>query len=96
MFDSLGEIAQDYHSRIRSAREDCGLSQEELADELNEKRSLISKLERGDILPSDAIQSKLERFFSIDLTSGGEETDDWSSDEGDQSFTLGEMAERRE
>ena len=96
MFDTLGEIAADYDERIRAARESRGLSQEELAKELNEKRSLISKLERADILPSDAIQSKLERFLEIDLTEEAEESEEWSGAEGDQSFTLGEMAERRE
>ena len=96
MFDSLGEIAQDYDQRIRNARESRNLSQEELAKELNEKRSLINKLERGEILPNDAIQSKLERYLEIDLTESGAETEEWSSEGTDQSFTLGEVAERKD
>ncbi|RDZ92434.1 TIGR00270 family protein, partial [Haloferax sp. Atlit-6N] len=52
MFDDMDEIASDYDRRIREAREDRGLSQEDLAQSLNEKASLIRKLERGDILPS--------------------------------------------
>ncbi|MFB6189400.1 MAG: transcriptional regulator, partial [Halapricum sp.] len=44
MFDEMDEIAQDYDERIRSGREAAGLSQEELAKQLNEKASLIRKL----------------------------------------------------
>lgn len=95
-YESLGDLAQDYDDRIRTAREGRGLSQEDLAKELNEKRSLIGKLERGETLPSDAIQRKLERYLEIDLTEGPAGDADWSSDEAGQSFTLGEMAERRE
>ena len=96
VFDSLGDLAQDYDDRIRQAREARGLSQAELADELNEKRSLINKLERGEMLPSDAIQRKLERYLEIDLTGGGVEETDWESEGSSQSFTLGEMAERKD
>lgn len=96
IFDSLGELAQDYDARIREARESRGLSQEELAKELNEKRSLISRLERAEVLPSDAVQSKLERYLDIDLNEEAVEPTEWSSEGDGQSFTLGEMAERRE
>lgn len=96
MFDSLGELAQDYDDIIREAREDRGLSQTELARELNEKRSLIRKLERGEILPNDSIQAKLERYLEIDLTGGTVDAVDWSADDDGQSFTLGELAERKD
>ena len=96
IFDSLGDLAQDYDERIRNARESRGLSQAELADELNEKRSLINKLERGEMLPNDAVQSKLERYLEIDLSGGGVEETEWESGDSGQSFTLGEMAERKD
>ncbi|MFC7239325.1 multiprotein bridging factor aMBF1 [Saliphagus sp. GCM10025317] len=63
MFDEMDEIVTDYDDRIRRAREKKDLSQSDLANELNEKASLIRKLERGDTLPSDRVQSKLERFL---------------------------------
>lgn len=96
LFDSLGNLAQDYDQRIRDAREARGLSQAELADELNEKRSLINRLERGETLPSDAVQSKLERYLEIDLSSAGDDGADWEGEERGQTFTLGEMAERKD
>ena len=96
MFDDMEELAADYDDRIREARESEGLTQEELADDLNEKASLIRKLERGDILPSDDVQTKLEKKLEITLTEGTDVDDtEWSSGSG-QSMTLGDVVERKE
>jgi len=96
MFDDMDEVATDYDERIRGARESEELSQEDLARELNEKASLIRKLERGDVLPSDEVQRKLERRLDISLTEGGGDTDaDW--DGGDSTTTtLGDVVKRKD
>ncbi|WP_136687953.1 multiprotein bridging factor aMBF1 [Halorhabdus amylolytica] len=97
MFDEMDELAQDFDQRIRSARESAGLSQSELADELNEKASLIRKLEHGDHLPSDEVQRKLERELSIDLTEGAGEGDtDWEGGSDVGEYTLGDVVERKD
>ena len=97
MFDEIEELAQDYDERIRNAREGAGLSQEELAKQLNEKASLIRKLEHGDTLPSDDVQSKLERALDIDLTAGGGSGEtEWESDSATGGYTLGDMVERKD
>jgi len=96
MFDDMDELAGDYDDRIREAREVEGVTQEELADDLNEKASLIRKLERGDILPSDDVKAKLEKKLEITLTEGTDVDDtEWSSGSG-QSMTLGDVVERKE
>jgi len=96
MFDDMDELGGDYDDRIREARESEGLTQEELADDLNEKASLIRKLERGDILPSDDVQTKLEKKLEITLTEGADVDDtEWSSGSG-QSMTLGDVVERKD
>ncbi|MFD1641690.1 multiprotein bridging factor aMBF1 [Halohasta litorea] len=96
MFDDMDELAADYDDRIREARESEGLTQEELADDLNEKASLIRKLERGDILPSDEVQTKLEKKLEISLIEGTDVDDtEWSSGSG-QSMTLGDVVERKD
>ncbi len=94
----MDEIAQDYDQRIRSARESTGLTQEELAKELNEKVSLIRKLERGDVLPSDGVQKKLERKLSISLTEGGSTDDDteWEGGKSSGAYTLGDVVKRKD
>ncbi|WEL17392.1 Putative transcription factor [Halorhabdus sp. SVX81] len=98
MFDEMDELVQDFDQRIRSAREQTDMSQEDLADQLNEKASLIRKLERGDHLPSDEVQTKLERELDIELTeSGGTEEDaDWDSGSAVGEYTLGDVVERKD
>jgi putative transcription factor len=97
MFDDIEELAQDYDERIRSARESAGMSQEDLASQLNEKASLIRKLEHGDTLPSDDLQRKLERALDIDLSAGGGEDDaEWSGGSSTGEYTLGDMVERKD
>ncbi len=94
----MDEIVTDYDDRIRRARENEGLSQSDLANELNEKASLIRKLERGDTLPSDRVQSKLERFLDISLSGGGGSAEDteWSGGSSSGSYTLGDVVKRKD
>lgn len=98
MFDDMDEIVQDYDDRIRDARESIGLSQEDLAKELNEKASLIRKLERGDMLPSDRVQKKLEKKLEISLTAGsaGADDEEWSGGSSTGGTTLGDVVKRKD
>ncbi|ARS90860.1 multiprotein bridging factor aMBF1 [Natrarchaeobaculum aegyptiacum] len=98
MFDDMDELATDYDERVRTAREEKGLSQSDLANELNEKASLIRKIERGDTLPSDRVQSKLERFLDVDLSAEGASADDaeWSGGSSTGSYTLGDVVKRKD
>lgn len=90
-------LADDYPELIRTAREDIGLSQEELAQALNEKASLIHKLERGDMQPSDNVQTKLERKLDISLSEGaGTDDADWENDISPSTTTLGDVVKRGE
>lgn len=96
MFDEMDELAADYDDLIRDARESTGLSQEDLAKKLNEKASLIRKLEHGDILPSDEVQRKLERELDISLVEGEDvEDSEWSSDSSG-TMTLGDVVKRKD
>ena len=98
MFDEMDELAPDYGDRIRRGREEKGLSQSELADQLNEKASLIRKLERGETLPSDGVQSKLEGHLDVSLSgeaATGEETE-WKSDGSTGGYTLGDVVKRKD
>ncbi|GAA0658693.1 hypothetical protein GCM10009019_23850 [Salarchaeum japonicum] len=96
MFDEMEEVASDYDDRIRNARESAGLSQEELAKEISEKASLVRKLERGAMLPSDSVQKKLEKRLSITLTESSSGDDDWESESGGSGLTLGDMVKRKD
>nr|WP_255682179.1 multiprotein bridging factor aMBF1 [Natrinema sp. SYSU A 869] len=98
MFDDMDELATDYDDRVRKAREDTGLSQSDLANELNEKASLIRKIERGDTLPSDEVQTKLEDFLEISLSAEGSSGEDseWSGGSSTGSYTLGDVVKRKD
>lgn len=92
----MDTVAADYDDRIRQARETESMSREDLADRLNEKASLIAKLERGDVLPSDDVQRELEQELGISLTEG-EAVDDAEWDAGSSTTTtLGDVVERSE
>ena len=96
MFDDMDEVVQDYDERIRNAREAAGLSQGDLAKELNEKASLIRKLERGASLPSDSVQKKLERRLDIELTEGGVGDTEWEGGASTGEYTLGDVVQRKD
>jgi putative transcription factor len=97
MFDEIDEVVQDYDERIRNARESEGLTQEELANQLNEKASLIRKIEGGDVLPSDKVQRKLEKALAISLSTGGSGDDnEWSGGSSTEGTTLGDVVKRKD
>jgi len=60
------ELANDFHSRIRNAREHIGLSQEDLAREMNEKIAAIQKAENG-IRPTDLLLNKFAKALDVHL-----------------------------
>jgi len=60
-------IVEDYALRAKNAREKLGLKQEELAKKLNEKESVIHKIETGHYEPNLNLARKLEKFLKIKL-----------------------------
>jgi putative transcription factor len=65
-------IKPDFKNLIKNERNKRNLTQEELAKKLNEKESLIKRIEDG-WEPSLITVKKLERFFNIKLTEEIEE-----------------------
>ena len=61
------EIVEGYYSKIRQAREKLGLSHEELGKKINEKASVLSKLETGKMTPNNLLVTKLEHALKIKL-----------------------------
>ena len=60
-------LREDYASVLRKARESSGLTQEQLGMKLNEKSSVVGKLESGKLKPSVALAKKLEHLMKIRL-----------------------------
>jgi putative transcription factor len=61
------ELADDYNRRIIMGRRKKDLTQEELARRINEKKSVISRLETGEMRPSDRLVKTLEKELDIKL-----------------------------
>ena len=60
------ELVADFSSRITKAREKMGMDKRQLAMKLAEKVNVIQAVESGK-WPTDAVISKLEKFFDIEL-----------------------------
>lgn len=65
-------IKSNFHLLVKSERDKRNLTQEDLAKKLNEKVSLIKRVEEGWEPPLNIVK-KLERFFNIELTEELEE-----------------------
>jgi putative transcription factor len=61
------ELAIDYHKRIQQARNEHGWNQEELGQKINERKSVISKIENKSMKPDDKLVRKLEKALGIKL-----------------------------
>jgi len=65
--DMNKELISDYNTKIKSAREKKGLSREELGFKIGQRTVTISKIENGDLRPSDKVAEKLEKELDIHL-----------------------------
>ena len=61
------ELVDDYASRVRNARSRKGITQKELAMKLNEKQTIISKVESGSMRPDEKLIRKLQKELGIVL-----------------------------
>ena len=69
VFEQSGEkeLVEDYHKRIQQARNNLGWNQEHLGQKINERKSVISKLESRSMKPDDKLVRKLEKALGIKL-----------------------------
>ena len=61
------DLVEDYASRIRRAREARGWKQTNLGAKINERVTVIAKLESGAMVPNDDLVRRLERALDITL-----------------------------
>lgn len=60
-------VSEDFANLIKKKREKLELTQEKLAKKINEKESLIQKVESGHVRPSLRLARKLQNFLKIKL-----------------------------
>lgn len=61
------DIVEDYAQRIRVARERTGMSQKELAMKINERVTILSKIEAAQMRPDEKVIAKLQKELGIVL-----------------------------
>ena len=61
------ELVEDFGAVIRRAREQKGMSQKDLALKINERVTILSKIEAGQMRPDDRFVEKLEKALGIKL-----------------------------
>lgn len=61
------EISPDYAIKIRNARNSLGLNQDQFAKKLNEKPSLLRRIEAGKVEPTIKLAKKIEDVYKIKL-----------------------------
>jgi putative transcription factor len=87
-------LANNYGELVKNAREDKQLSIQELSDELNEKASLLKKIEQEKLKPEKSLAGKLEKKFGIELYVNAEVSDYDDRETGDdRKATLGDVAD---
>ena len=62
-------LAEDYPDRIMKARQKKGLTRDQMGSRINEKASVIGKLENGSLHPDDTLRKKIEAFLGVSLIS---------------------------
>jgi len=69
LYQEIGELelAPDWPKRIRVAREALKWTPEDLGKKLNEKKSVVLKLESGGFHPPDDLVRRIERLLKIRL-----------------------------
>ena len=85
------ELVDDYASRIRDARSKKGMTQKDLAMKINERVTVLSKVEAGDMRPDDALVSKLTKELGIVLKEKVPEVLSQKSGRGSGSLTLADL-----
>jgi putative transcription factor len=89
------DLVPEYPRLIREARMARDWKQEVLAAKINEKVSIIAKLESGHIRPNDALLRKLEHELGIKLTEKVAVVKAEGGHTQNKTLTLGDMIKKK-
>jgi len=89
------DIVADFSTRIRTAREKLGLSQQEFALKLNERESMLRNLESGSLRPSIELARKLERLLHIALVEEETAMSGAGGTHAGAGMTIGDLLKKR-
>ena len=92
----LEVVVEDFADRIKNKREQLGLTQKDFAKKLNEKESVVHKIETGNFVPPLGLARKLERFLYIKLVEEHEEKHEKSIKAKMDGFTIGDLIKAKD
>jgi putative transcription factor len=93
--EETSDLIPEYSKAIREARMAREWKQEDLAAKINEKASVIAKLENGTMRPTDALLRKLEHELNIKLTEKVAVVKPEAGHAQGKSMTLGDMIKKK-
>jgi len=93
------ELIEDYPKRIRQAREKLGWTHEDLGRKINERVSLLKKIETGKMTPTQSLAEKLQHVLRIKLLAPAAEVKvpqkALAAAKARQEITLGDLIKER-
>ncbi len=84
-------VVADFAARIRNAREKSGMTQKDFAMRINEKESIVQKLEAGSFVPPISMAKKLEKLLKIALVEVEQEEQGASQKGASATLTIGDI-----
>jgi len=91
------ELVSNWNTIIKNAREKKGITREQLGFNIGERTVTISKIENGELRPSDKIVEKLEKELNIKLLEEVSSPSSYSIGSGSgKGLTLGDFIKRKE
>lgn len=84
-------LVEDYAEIIKKKRESMGLTQKDFANKINEKETIVHKIETGAFSPPLPLAKKLERLLGVKLIGGFEEKHESMKKTKYGGFTLGDF-----
>jgi putative transcription factor len=90
------ELVSDWNELIKKAREKKGLSREELGFRIGERTVTISKIENGDLRPSDKTIGKLEKELEITLVEKVAGISSMPSSSHSRGLTIGDLIKKED
>jgi putative transcription factor len=88
-------LVENWNDLIKKKRESLNLTQEEFAKKINEKESIIHKIETGSFEPNISLARKLEKFLKIKLVEQGTAQEEVPGATKSEEFTLGDFIKVR-
>ena len=88
-------VVRDYSARINTVRKQRQLTQEEFAKLLNEKTSIVNKMEAGSFRPGIGLAKKMEKLLSIKLLEVDQSEDFVREKSTSAALTIGDMLNKK-